>query len=149
MVALPFCHVQLTSCKPLPSAYPRELNTLGDHLLKRRLDLGLLQREVADRLRVNAITVSNWETNRTSPQLRFIPRIIAFLGYSPYCPQPAPPGNRIRAQRRSLGLSQKELAHRLGIDPSTLRRWELGNGEPSAAHRSKLLDWLSRSSTAH
>ena len=82
-VALPFCHVQLIAWKPLPPAYPRELKTLGDHLRKRRLDLGLLQKQVADRLEVNAMTICNWETNRTSPQLRFVPRILSFLGYNP------------------------------------------------------------------
>jgi transcriptional regulator with XRE-family HTH domain len=58
------------------------LKTLGDHLRKRRLDLGLLQREVAQKLQVNQMTICNWEINRTSPQLRFIPRIITFLGYN-------------------------------------------------------------------
>jgi len=84
MVALPFCHIQLTARKPPSPACPRELHTLGDHIRKRRLDLGLLQREVAEKLQVNQMTVCNWETNRTSPQLRFIPRIVAFLGYCLY-----------------------------------------------------------------
>jgi DNA-binding XRE family transcriptional regulator len=81
---LPFCHIQLAARKPLPPAYPSELRTLGDHLRKRRLDLGLLQCDVAEKLQVNPMTVCNWETNRTSPQLRFMPRIIAFLGYNPH-----------------------------------------------------------------
>jgi len=82
-VALPFCHIQLTARKPLPPAYPRELRTLGDHLRKRRLDLGLLQRDVAEQLHVHQMTITNWETGRTSPQLRFVPRILSFLGYNP------------------------------------------------------------------
>jgi len=73
------------------------LRTLGDHLRKRRLDLGLLQCEVAQRLQVNQMTISNWETNRTSPQRRFIPRIISLLGYNPHDTQPATLGNRIIA----------------------------------------------------
>jgi hypothetical protein len=47
MVALPFCHVQLTARKQLLPAYPHELRTLGDHLRKPRIDLGLLQSNVA------------------------------------------------------------------------------------------------------
>ena len=37
-------------------------------------------------------TIWNWEANRSSPQLRFIPRIIAFLGYNPHDAKPGPPG---------------------------------------------------------
>jgi DNA-binding XRE family transcriptional regulator len=105
MVALPSCHVQLVGPKPLPRAYPRELRTLGDHLRKRRIDLGLLQRDVASRLKVNEATVCNWETNRTSAQLRVMARIIAFLGYCPYHPQSDLLGQRIRAQRRCHGTT--------------------------------------------
>jgi predicted transcriptional regulator len=106
MVALPFCHVQLTARKPLSPAYPRVLRTLGDHLRKRRLDLGLLQRDVAEQLQVHQMTLCNWETNRTSPQLRFIPRILTFLGYCPYDSHSGSLGKRIRARRRLMGISQ-------------------------------------------
>ena len=51
---------------------------------KRRLDLGLLQREIAARLGVTESTVTNWELNRTSPKIRFLPSIIALLGYDPH-----------------------------------------------------------------
>src|SRR6266511_2668936 len=63
--ALPFCHVTLRGRKPLPRAYPGSVRTLGDHLCRRRLDLGLLQREVAERLGADECTVTNWELNRT------------------------------------------------------------------------------------
>lgn len=46
---MPCCHVHLQGQKRSPLGYPRELRTIGDHLRKRRLDLGLLQREVAAR----------------------------------------------------------------------------------------------------
>jgi len=107
------------------------LNTLGDHLRKRRLDLGLLQCDVAEKLQVNQMTICNWETNRTFPQLRFIPRIIAFLGYDPYDTPPQAVGKRIIATRRRLGLSQKRLGALLDIDPGTLGRWERGKSSPS------------------
>jgi DNA-binding XRE family transcriptional regulator len=78
--ALPFCHVTLKGQKPLPRAYPRALCTLGDHLRKRRLDLGLLQRGVAERLGADPCSVTNWELNRTKPALWFLPAIVRFLG---------------------------------------------------------------------
>ena len=136
------CHIRLTGRKPLPVAYPRELRTLGDHLRKRRLDLGLLQREVAEKLGVDEMTVCNWEINRTSPQLRFIPRIIEFLGSVPDDTQAESLGQQIVAARRRLGLSQRELVHCLVIDPSTLGRWEKGDGPPSQRYREMLLALL-------
>ena len=104
--------------------------TLGDHLRKRRLDLGLLQKQLAEKLGVDEMTICNWEINRTSPQLRFIPKIIAFLGYSRYNTQCGTLGKRIVACRRLMGLSQKELAPRLGVEASTLGRSETGRGQP-------------------
>jgi uncharacterized protein YegP (UPF0339 family) len=41
---------------------------------ERRLDLGLLQREVAERLGADPCTITNWELKRTKPALRFLPR---------------------------------------------------------------------------
>ncbi len=62
-VALPFCQITLKTQKPLPSAYPQTPKTLGDHLRKKRLDLKLLQKEVAQRLGVGESTVYNWGNN--------------------------------------------------------------------------------------
>ena len=77
------------------------------------------------------MTVCNWEINRTSPQLRFIPKINTFLGYSLYDTQSGTLGKRIVACRHIMGLSQKELATRLGVDPGTLGRWERDKGRPA------------------
>jgi transcriptional regulator with XRE-family HTH domain len=121
--ALPFCHVTLRGQKPLPRAYPRALSTIGDHLRKRRLDLGLLQREVAERLGVDHCTVTNWELNRTKPALRFLPGIINLLGFDPSAPS-ASLGERLKAWRHRAGLPQDRFARLIGIDPATLSRWE-------------------------
>ena len=78
------------------------------------------------------MTICSWEINRTIPQLRFIPRIIAFLGYDPYDENsPKDLAQRIIFTRQGLGMTQRKLAHHLGIDPSTLGRWERGIGQPS------------------
>jgi transcriptional regulator with XRE-family HTH domain len=39
-------------------------------------------------------------------------------------------GDVLKALREKAGLSQIELAKRLGIYQSSLSRWELGQGEP-------------------
>ena len=79
---MPFCHVRLQAQKPLAAAYPRELWSLGDRVRKRRLDLGLRQKDVAREHGVDEMTVNNWERHRTAPVARLIGRIIGFLDNS-------------------------------------------------------------------
>lgn len=57
--------------------------TLGEHIKKRRLELGLTQKQAAKRLRVNSWTVLNWEKGETQPLTKSVPKIISFLGYDP------------------------------------------------------------------
>jgi len=134
--ALPFCKVTFKAPKPPSAPYPKRLKTLGDHLRKKRLDLKLQQKELAKKLGVSETSIYNWENNLASPSLYSIPKIIKFLGYLPnHIPDNAPVvktlGEKIATSRRLLGLTQEELAHRLDIDPDTLRRWEKDKSRPS------------------
>ena len=95
---------------------------LGDHLRKKRLDLGLLQREVGQKIGVDECTIYNWENNRTTPYLYSIPKIIKFLGYNPFDSKPQTLGEKLLYCRRILGISQKQLAQKLGVDPTALAR---------------------------
>ena len=124
-VALPFCHARLTGSRPLDPAYPRELRTIGDHIRKRRLDLGLLQREAAEDIGVTQWTLRNWELGWSTPAIRCLPEIIRFLGYSPL-PQPSSLSDQLLTHRKLRGISRQRLAQELGIDPGTLWRWESG-----------------------
>ena len=47
---------------------------------KRRLDQGLLRREVAERLGVHETSIYNWESGRHAPSAQFAARIRVFLG---------------------------------------------------------------------
>jgi len=127
--SLPFYHLTLRAKKPKDSAYPTEVRTLGDHIRKRRLDLGLLQREVAERLRVAVENVRNWEWNKTNPAVRFLPAIFEFLGYEPEVPARSFP-EALLAARRAAGLSQGQLAKGAGLDESTIAKWERGDSRP-------------------
>lgn len=93
---------------------PTELNTVGDHIRKKRLDLKMLQREVGERIGVGETSVFTWEANRSQPDLKYMPAVIRFLGYSPL-PAAKGWGKRLVWQRTALGLSQKEAA--LKISP--------------------------------
>jgi len=89
--------------KPRPVHYPKEISTLGDHIRKRRLDLNLLQKQVADQIGVCEITITNWERNATAPAIRHIPAILQFLGHDPLPPTISLPEPLV-AVRRRLGL---------------------------------------------
>ena len=128
--ALPFCDLTLRAPKPLGRAYPAELRTIGDHVRKRRLDLGLLQREVELRIGVDPTSVFNWEAGTASPNLRALPGVIRFLGYNPI-ETGSTFGEQLRANRRRLGLSQSDIARRLGIGPSTVLDWGTGRHRPT------------------
>ena len=123
MVSLSICHIVLNTLKPERKPYPKELKTYGDHLRKKRLDLNLSQPQVAKIINVTTDSITNWELNRGKPILTLIPKIISFLGYIPIVNE-----NSVKSYRIQNGLSQKEFARILGIDPSTLSRIEGGKG---------------------
>ena len=66
-VVLPFCHLAFEGERPLPNGYPTDLRTIGDHIRKPRLDLGLLQKDVAAIIGVSVCTITNWEKGNTEP----------------------------------------------------------------------------------
>ena len=136
---MPFCHSEIRFPKPKPTAYPRTISTLGDHIRKRRLDLNLLQKQVADEIGVHEMTITLWEVNATVPEVRYMPAIIQFLGYKPL-PAASSLPERLVTARRALGLSQRKMAEKLGVDPATLMGWEAGRHRPTG----KSLDLIGR-----
>jgi transcriptional regulator with XRE-family HTH domain len=141
---LPFCHVRLSAKKPKSEAYPAALVTLGDHLRARRLDLGLLQKQVADEIGVDETSIYNWESNRVEPAVRLIPRIHLFLARCPYT-SGLSLSYKLKMWRQGLGLSQVKMAKAVGVDEGTWRRWEAGRRLPAFTHMervSRFLDML-------
>jgi len=104
--------------------------------------LKLLQKDVAKIIGVDKTTIYNWENNRNSPEIRFIPKIISFLEYVPYDVSKLTFGQRIKIARQSLGMNGRELAKVLGIDPSTLFSWQKGEHMPSKRLWEKLEEFF-------
>jgi len=106
----------------------------------------LLQKDVAPILGVDTMTINNWERNRCQPRLYLFPKIVQFLGYSPFPSyEESAFGEAIKAYRLRHGLSQKKLAKALGIDPTTLARWEKGRSKPGAILSRRLAKLLGSS----
>ena len=128
--AFPLCHLKLTAQKPTDPVFNREPRTWGDHLRRRRLLRGLRQKDIADQLGVDVVTVLNWERNKVEPLARLVPRIVRFLGYHPWR-APGSVADWLRTARRALGLTQRELGWRLRVDPATVPSWETGRHRPT------------------
>jgi DNA-binding transcriptional regulator YiaG len=64
----------------LKAGYPKQINNLGDEIRARRLDLDLMQKDVAHRLGICTETLSNWERGLTSPQTTIYGRLRRVLG---------------------------------------------------------------------
>lgn len=113
---------------------------MGDHLRRKRLESRLIQAEVAGLLGVDDMTINNWETNRTVPAVRLIPRIIHFLGYVPFDPSILL-SDKLALCRRLLGLSQKEFSKLIKVNESSVRKWEHGE-KPSRRYMKILAELL-------
>jgi transcriptional regulator with XRE-family HTH domain len=135
---LPFCHLQI---KLLRRQAPDNWittqtsavspNTIGQHLRQRRLELHLLQNQVAKRIGVHKASIQNWERGLGKPMIKHLPAIIQFLGYDPSATPNSFPAILIHL-RRKLGLTQQDLAQVLAVNPCSVGRWEGGQGLPLA-----------------
>jgi hypothetical protein len=78
----------------------------------------------------------NWErtgeANTSAPEIRYIPAIIRFLGYSPLA-RANSLAEQLILRRTTLGMTQKEAARELDVDQGTLAKWEQGKREPQGA----------------
>ena len=139
---LPFCRLILRTTFEPQAAYPAEPRTMGERLLKRRLDLGFSQREVTEILGASVRTLTAWEKSRQESGKRYLPGILDFLGCDPR-PTPETFGGRVRAARKAEGLSEEALAHRLGLQPGTVTAWEGGEiRRPHPQTRKAFERWL-------
>lgn len=122
---MPICPITLRAVKPKPDGYPHNPKSLGEHIRKRRMDLGLFQRDVAANVGAKVTSVTNWEKGHAEPEIRFLPAILVFLGADPR-PQAETLGDKLVAFRVAKGWARPRLAAELRVDPSTLARWERG-----------------------
>jgi DNA-binding XRE family transcriptional regulator len=106
--------------------------------LNRRLELGLLQDQVAKIIGVCTDTITNWENGRGEPRIQSYPKVIEFLGYFPFEFDTSILGGRIKKYRYLNGLSQEKFSKELGVNESTVFHYENGKHKPSFSTRQKL-----------
>ena len=74
---------------------------------------GLRTRDVAEIIGVNVNTIMSWELNRYEPTIRYIPKIISFLGYIPFNAKDDSLAEKMKTYRMLNGLTQDQLAKKL------------------------------------
>ena len=97
------------------------------------MDSKLRQVDLAAKLGVNPMTIRLWEEGRATPGVRLMARVIAFIGCDPTPAETSLP-SRLRAYRRREGVTQREMAGRLGVAVDTAVRWEWRGQKPRAEH---------------
>ncbi|MDR3405065.1 MAG: helix-turn-helix transcriptional regulator [Chthoniobacter sp.] len=104
---------------------------------KRRLDLGWRQIDVATIIGCDEMTIVNWEKGHSLPRVNYLAGVVDFLGFDPF-PKGDTMAHRLVNHRKALGITQKEFAKQLKVDPSTLARWERGERMPVGQFASKV-----------
>ena len=135
---LPFCQLQLITKIIKGEGYPHHPQTIGQHLRKRRMDLNMKQKDLGATLGCDTCNVWNWENGHNAPEFRFLPKIIAFLGYDPRTEPTTSLSERLVFYRQGRGLSQVDFAKFLGVDPTTLARWERDERQPSGKYERRI-----------
>jgi transcriptional regulator with XRE-family HTH domain len=140
----------------------KEPQTIGEHLRKRRFDLGLRQSEVARRLGVSERTLSQWETNKVYPTWPQQPALIAYLDHDPFTSPTLgmPKGNesvgvaifssndfgnigqQILKRRLEMKKNRKQCAKELGVSVKTLLGWETNRWRPSSLLQERIAKFL-------
>jgi len=116
--------------------------TIGEHVRKRRIDLGMAQADVAGQIGVTESTVWNWE-HGVEPELRHIPSIVTFLGYVPF-DMPENPIEKLRYLKRLRGLSYERLGKLIKKSPEQLTDWLSGRVSPCKRNVQRIETFLSR-----
>jgi transcriptional regulator with XRE-family HTH domain len=137
--------IQIPLEKQQLPGYPEFPITVGEHIRKKRMDLGLLQREVAEIIGVTESSIWNWE-HGTEPELQYNPRIIKFLGYIPFdCPNDTV--GRLAWYKRTNGLTLIELGQQMQRHPDQLQEWLSGTRFPFRKSRDRIERFLEKQET--
>lgn len=107
----------------LPNNYPSKPKTIGEYLLKVRIDSNLSKKALVKQIGVSSASVVWWEQEKGKPEVRQMKGIIAFLGFYPL-PEPTNLTEHIRKYRYVNGLTLEEFGKLLAVDGVTVWTWE-------------------------
>ena len=132
---------------PLKIVFTDEFSlvNLPERIRDRRLESCITQAELSERLDVAVSAIGSWERGT-------IPAAPAQRKLASWLEEPPPQwaigsdgvqdlGRLIKDQRKAWGMTQSQLAKRLGVSTSVIGSWERG-GSPSLHSAKSLFEWL-------
>ncbi|MFQ6041713.1 MAG: sigma-70 family RNA polymerase sigma factor [Candidatus Poribacteria bacterium] len=122
--------------------YEKKVGVNGGYIRQRREALGLYQHELADKIGVHVSTVRLWEANREKPNFENFNKLLdLFNGHQQQIRRRVNgriTGAYIKKQREIYGLTQKDLADRLGLTKETISSWERNVYAPDLRNQQRL-----------
>lgn len=131
MVALGSLKASLTRKYSVASVKIDEKSPLGQHIRRRRYELGQLQKEAAKAIGVTPETIWNWENGKSEPFTNYYPAIIRYIGYNPIPLKSGTLAERLFAARVTLGFSYRSLGKFLKVSEETVAAWETEVNKPT------------------
>ncbi len=125
--------------------------------------MGLKIKDLAKILKVKEDTIINWEYRRKQPKTSLLKSVVEFLkphinGSMPekefwnlcfeknlyYPKQHNYFGEKLRVVRMQNFLSIPDLAKKLGVDPTSVAKWERMEAKPIPEYKDRVKFWLNR-----
>ncbi len=135
---MPFSVLDRTIPLPDKRFFPKELQHVGDHIKKVRLERNTPIKDVLDEFKIDRETLRAWELGVWEPFVKHYPKIIRFLGYYPFIHETESLGGKIKKYRFENGLTQEQFANLLCTDKCTVSFWETNRRLPLEKTQAKL-----------
>lgn len=126
--------------------------TIGQKIKATRKNAGLTQKELAQKMGLSFQSIAQWENDLRKPKIETLKKIAAALecpldtftadDLSEEIPSPELISKKIHDCRTAAGLTQQELAEKIGLDGATIGKYERGILRPKSETLKKIADVL-------
>ena len=124
--------------------FPKELQSIGNHIKYTRLERRILIKDVIDELKIDRETLRGWELNLFEPHVSHYPLIIHFLGYNPCQFETDSLSGKIKSYRYKNGLTQKQFGELLQTDAAVVWQWESNGRPPLEKTKKRILELVNK-----
>lgn len=125
--------------------------TIGERIYYCRVENHMTQKELGEKAGIDPSTIRKYESGRLNPKIGTLRKIADALGckvtdlddnFDEEIPSPALVMQKIHECRMAAGLTQQELAEKVGLDGATIGKYERGILRPKAETVKKITDAL-------